>query len=311
MARYSLAPYTIRIKDKKSDKYVHIDNISGGEDFLYVMNNYLSNRKNSVGHQQSQKKILRIRHFTLQNRIFSGIIETGEYGYETELFDANSEKTTYKRHINEAEMLPFYLLMYLPQNADEGILILQRFKQYGIRTNFERDINEYVKTRFSSLELQINPLVTSQLINEYLRHGRVLKLRFIRFSFPSDIANAYDTQDHKEEEGYTELVISAKRRGRIPIIGRILEVINGKRQLNELIEIKDFKYEKVKIEIDINGNKRTIDLSDINKIRPYIDITQNIKLGDNGHPLFNSIDAISRELLRDLINQIARDNNVR
>lgn len=314
MARYSLATYTIRIRDKRKRRYVPINNIHNGIDFLNIMNNYLSNRHtNMVIHQQAQNKLLKVRNFTRQNRIFSGIIETGEYGYETELLDVNSGRTTHRRSVSEAEMLPFYFLIFLPQNTNEGILILQRFKQFGIRTIFERDINGFINSQYDFLELQINPLVPSQLINEYLTNGRILKLRFIRFSFPPDIADAYGTQDHIEKEGYTEYIISARRRGRIPIpiVRRILEVLNGRRQLNELIEIQNFEYDKIKIEIDLNGNKRTIDLSDMSKLRPYIDISQSIRLGDDGHPLFESINEIAQELLRDLWTQIRGDNNVR
>jgi len=206
-------------------------------------------------------------------------------------------------------MLPFYFLMYLPKNADEGILILQRFKQYGIRTIFEKDINDYIRTQFNSLELEINLLIPSQLINEYLIRGRVVKLRFIKFSWPSDIADAYDTRDHIEEEGYTELIFSAKKGGHIPIIERIHEVVNGKRQPKELIEIRSFEYDNVKIEIDINGNKRTIDLSNINNIRPYIDISQDVRLGNDGHPLFESIEKIAQDLLSDLLSQIRPNRN--
>ena len=265
----------------------------------------------SMAHQQAQRKILTIRDFTLQDqdRIFSGIVKTGEYGYETELLDSNSGQPTHRRSVSEAEMMPFYFLIFLPQNTDEGILILQRFKQYGIKTILEKDINDYISSQYNSLELQINPLVPSQLINEYLRNGRILKLRFIRFSFPPDIADAYDTQDHLEEEGTTEYVISAKRRGSIPrrILEVILEVINGQRSSNEIIEIQDFRYDKVKVEVELNGNRRTIDLSDTNKLRAYIDISQSVRLGNDGHPLFESINEKAQELLQDLRTQIWRE----
>jgi len=61
MARYSLATYTIRIKDKVRDIYVPINNIQNGTDFLNVMDNYLSNRNMNMAHQQAQRKLLKIR----------------------------------------------------------------------------------------------------------------------------------------------------------------------------------------------------------------------------------------------------------
>ena len=110
MARYSLATYTIRIKDKVRDIYVPINNIQNGTDFLNVMDNYLSNRHMKMAHQQAQRKLLKIRNFTRQNRVFSGIVETGEYGYEAELLDVNSSKTTHRRSVSEAENVTFLFL---------------------------------------------------------------------------------------------------------------------------------------------------------------------------------------------------------
>jgi len=108
MAQYSLATYTIRIKDKSSNRYVLIDNIGSGTDFLNVMRDYFLNRHMNIAHHQAQKKILKIRKFKPQQyRGFSGIVETGEYGYETELFDTNSGRITLEDISMRLKCYPF------------------------------------------------------------------------------------------------------------------------------------------------------------------------------------------------------------
>ena len=206
-------------------------------------------------------------------------------------------------------MLPFYFLLYLPKRANEGIVLLQRFKQFGIRTIFLQDINQYFSLQYPNLEIEMNPLVPEQLINQYL-DGRIIKLRFIRFNFPEDLADfIYNNQNHVEEEGSTEYVVSVKRGGNINLKERFHEVVDGRRNLKDLIEIQkiqNFDYDNVKIEVMIGKNRRTIDLSHLDRIRAYYDITNDIILGDNGHPDFDSINSIAEQLLKDLLNSITR-----
>ena len=208
-------------------------------------------------------------------------------------------------------MVPFYFLVNLPAQRDEGVLILQRRSQYGIRTVFLQDFAQYFKQFDSTLEVEINPLIPQSLIDQYLHDGRLTKVRFIRFAIPADVANAFDAWGHVEEPGYTELVISARRNQRLPLLGRFHDVVNGKRDVNEMIELHDFKYDTVKVELDLAGSRRTVDLSDIMKLRAYYDITLELEVGANGHPVFASIDGIARDLMSKVLHSIGtRDADV-
>ena len=227
MARYSLAGYIIRAKI--NGQYAQLGSVNIGSsiiDIFIIFQNYFNSRISSPSHDPTGRKLLRATHFEQRDRQLFGIIETGEYGYESELYNVGTGNISYKRRIEDAEMLPFYFMIYLPQHANEGILLLQRFKQFGIRTIFEKDVNRYIKDLSYPLKLEINPLVPRQLVEKYLK-GRIVKLRFIRFGWPSDITDAYDRQGHYEEEGYTELVISAKKRGNIPVLEKIRDFLNN------------------------------------------------------------------------------------
>lgn len=101
-----------------------------------------------------------------------------------------------------------------------------------------------------------------------------------------------------------ELMLMARRRGSIPILGRILDVVNGNRSVNEIIELHDFDYNNVKVEIELQGHRKTIDLSNVQKLRSYYDVTSLIQIGTNGHPIFSSIDEAAIKLLNDLSSAI-------
>ncbi len=163
------------------------------------------------------------------------------------------------------------------------------------------DFEEYFHQYYPGIVVSVNPLVPAQLLNQYLESGRIIKIRFIRFSIPADIADAYDIDGQAEEGGSSEYIVSARRNGRLPLVSRIREFLDGKRKLNSLIELQNFEYDSVKVEVNIGGTRRTLDLSDLSKLRPYYDISSGVKIGDNGHPTYTSIDAIARTLTNDLL----------
>lgn len=307
MTSFSLASYAIRVKDKKRNLYVpQIDNFAGGADIFDIFDRYLNILKNNLAHDHKHKKLMQVIYLNSNHRILNGIIETGEYGYESNLCDINSGSVSHRRQIHEAEMVPFYSLISLPRKVDEGIIILQRFKQFGIRKVLLGDFNNYFASQCPNFSIEVNPLIPEQLVSQYLHDGRITKIRFIRFSIPRDVADAYDVQGHVEEEGYTELVVSARRNKHIPILGRIHEFLNGNRELRGLIELQNFEYDTVKVEVEINKNHRTIDLANLHKIRAYYDITEEVQISDSGHPSFDSIDTVAMRLLGDLSEAIGR-----
>ena len=88
------------------------------------------------------------------------------------------------------------------------------------------------------------------------------------------------------------------------MLNRLREVFNGRRHIQEMIELRGYEYDNVKVELDVRGSKRTLDLSDLLKIRAYVDITSDICIQDNGHPEFNSIDAVAQDLMRSLLAEL-------
>lgn len=167
-----------------------------------------------------------------------------------------------------------------------------------------QDFTEYFNGLHPAIQVEVNPLVPQQLINQYLQGGRVTKLRFVRFSIPADVTDAYDAGGHVEEEGHVELVVSARRNRRLPIIGRVRDVIDGRRNVREMVELHDFEYDTVKVEIEMEGSRRTIDLSDVMKLRAYYEVTSELQIGPNGHPVFNSIDGVARDLMGGLLDSL-------
>lgn len=302
-----LSSYTVRLVDRNTGQMLPIGNFFQGADLLTIFNQYLTSLEANLSHDSEAHKLLSVQRYSTDGRNLYGIVETGDYGYESTLYDVQLQSISHHRTVNEAEMLPFYFIIKLPQREDEGIVLLQRFGQFGIKTTFCDNFIDYFESSYPQIALAIYPLVPLDLITDYLTNGRLIKVRFIKFSIPSDMADFIE-QGHDEEGGQAEFVIKARRSGHIPIIDKLLDLVQRRGDVHSFYEIRGFEYDNVKVEVDINGRRRTIDLSHLERLRTYYDITEDIEIGTTGHPVFESIHEVAAGLLRDLSTSIGQND---
>ena len=301
MARISIGCYTVRITDKKGKENLPIGAFKGGRDLKDVLLRFLKERRADYSIDDERQKLLRVQEFYTKGRRVSGVVVTGEYGYEADLYNVDTAAVSYQRTRTDAEMMPFYFLAELPVQLDEGVILLQRRSNLGIRTAFLQDFRDFFEETYPNLRVSFNSLVPPELLNEYLKDGRLTKVRFIRYAIPPDLTDAYDNLGHVEEEGTAELAFTPKRGEGIPLLGRVQDVIGGKRKVTEMVELPDFEYENVKVELYVGESRKTLDLSNVMKMSAYVDVTPDIQLGRDGHPTFDSIETVARELMSSLV----------
>lgn len=271
-----------------------------GVDFLHVAQQYIRDRTHQYSLDQPARKLMRVAHSQNSFRRISGTIETGEYGYRADLYNVATSAVSYQRNTEEAEMLPFYFLVYIPQQQDEAVLMLFRRAQRGIRTILLQDFQTYFNPLYPNTALEINPLVPQSIIDE-LSRGRITKIRLIKYVIPTDIADALNSGGHLETPGTLEMSVRAGRNGSWPVLGNVRDVLEGRRGASRFLELDGFEYDNAKVEFDIGGKTRTVDLSDIMKLRSLVDISNDVTVGQDGHPVFNSVDVIANNLLRDVL----------
>ena len=303
MVSFSLALYTIRLRNKQTDMYEPMGAFDHGIDFLNVAHGYLTARTQNHSIDHNVRRLMRVVQSHGLARRISGIIEAGEYGYRADLYNVAISAVSHQRVIDEAEMLPFYFLINVPQQQDEAILILSRRSQRGIRTILLQDFQSHFNAIYPGTALEINPLVPQSMIDE-LSRGRITEIRLIKFVIPPDIADALRVGGHVETAGTLEMSVLAGRNGSWPIFANVRDVLLGTRDVNRVLELDGFEYDNAKIRFDIGGKTRTVDLSNIMKLRALIDISDQVTVGPDGHPEFSSVDTIANNLLRDVLRDL-------
>jgi hypothetical protein len=294
-----LSTYTVRILDRVGHPVDDLSRWPPGSSFIEVIRDYLAGRLGDVIPDADKQIATRFLDFSTDVRYVSGRLERGDYGFGSTLIDIEDQKVAHDRQPTEADLIPYYFLFEVYPGADEGILILERYGRGGILGALGSSLAEYLGDRFSDLRLDIRPLVPQEWIDQFLGDGRIVRVRLIRFGIPSDIADRYDV-GHQEEEGKAEFSITAKRGRHIPLLGRIRDVLAGELPLQSFLEVPGFQYDQVKVEFELGGKRRMIDLLHPDNFWPSIDVTEDVKLDERRHPVFESIDDVARSLASEI-----------
>lgn len=276
-----------------------------GHDLLAVFQDYLTEREEDASEDEDRQELLRCAQFDTDGRTISGIIEAGDYGYETEIYSVTDRALAYRRRSTDAELLPFYFLLSVPEGATRAILIVERFRQLGIRSVLWNDLLGHMDAYRQDVVIQLEPIVPAGVIDAIRNSEDIKSIRFIRFSLPSDITDDLDPHHELEEDdGVLELVVKANPGAHLPAVDRFLQWLRGNQPLGEMIQIQGVDFEQVKVQVEVSGKTRTVEIGDFGRVRGHIDVTEEVDVDRTGHPTFDSIDTAAREHLEDIHHQL-------
>lgn len=169
----SLAFYAIKIRNVPEREDETVSAFGDEEDdFLDLANDRLGALRREAANNEEAQHIIRVKRLARANRQIYGIIETGEYGIESELVDVQTSRLAHRRQTTEADMMPFYFLIDIPEGVDEGILLIQRSGTFGIRKLLHGVMAPNFHLQFPELKLRFSPLVEAAELEKYAR-GRV------------------------------------------------------------------------------------------------------------------------------------------
>jgi hypothetical protein len=297
-----LTSYSIRVTDRNSHIFLPLDNFNAGADLFLIMDQNFASLKRGLSKHDDLLTTFGVSLFNVSNkRHISGLIKSGDYGIETDLININSNEITYHRQKNETEPRPFYFLVYIPKNTTIGILLLERNGIYGVKTVFYNYFKSYFEKQFPQFIFSLDLLTPTDLIENVLKEGRFTKIRFIKEGIPNNFEDVIsNSRGNFILKGQFEQSITVPRGGFLGnVADRILDVIHDRRTVKNMYEIPD-DYDNVKAEVEINGQYRTLDISNIERYRPNFNVTDKVELGTNGYPTFETINKAGFDLL-DLI----------
>lgn len=301
---HSIRAYSIRVKIPREEEYVSLTAING-RDLLDIFHDALqaleANFETCI--EARVQKVFKVEQLQVDGRYISGLLQCGNYGYSSKILDTASNTTTYEKTMEEAETIPLYFLLYIGQGS-HGFAIFQKHGLNGIKGYLSRKLLEAFQASTSSHVLQIAQVLDEDALNELLDQGEIKKIRFINFAPPEDIADAVNEICTEDEEGEIEIQIRPKRKGRLSNAKRELEKFLGHASTGVFATLGD-QYEKLKVEVEIDGKKRTVNFSNPSDFHMDMDITDEVDMQQGGHPDFDELDDLAKSVVRDLLEKLA------
>ena len=282
-------------------------NLPGSRTLYELLCDYLKSRSTSPLNDGSTQRVLDTVRIEQNEPEVSGVFRTGDYGYESDLFDTQTMRLTHHRTVDETELTPFFFLASLPKQNKHGLLLLQKFGQLSAKTVFNKDWEGYIRGQLpigDDAMLEINPVLAPELVDTWLATGRVTNATLVRTSLPDDLTDYLNGRgmplpDLKE----MKVVFQMKRNGEFLDAwrARFRQVADGTLEVHELIELPGFVPNAARVNVRVEGREHVIDITDTSRVRTYYDISSIVDKGADGHPVFDSIREIGQGVLRQLM----------
>lgn len=315
--KIKLEVYTIRIRYlRKKTEFLKLNDFFDGDDFITFFYNYILSFDKQLEINVKQKKSIKIDKSNIKlsshkRRIISGVIESGDYGYESTIYSTKDGKKKYKRQIEDTEILPFYFLVYLPKNDNKCFLVLQRFGVYGINSVIQNHLGNYFINKYPEYRMEIDAFISQKLAQKFINKGNIRKYVLTRYNLSSDITENLGIDGHQEDILSIELTIKAKKNSGLNFLRNKVKTFirNSNARVFTLKDLDRLGFDgnhKSKMTVQLGRNTRSIDLSDTGQIRPYFDIDEDIEKDKSGHPIFKSINSTAIELINDLEQELGK-----
>ncbi len=292
-------------------------------DFYDLLKSEFADFVDTLPKDKSKKQIIKFQKKTINDnlkttyrfrdemRVVSGKVVTGRYGKTENVVDVDEKDNNlvFKIEKNHAVQKPFFFMICLPLNTNEGFVLLEREGLYGIKGVFTNIMRTFVSKRLNRYSIKFSKFVDDEIIKKMVTKGELNSITLTRHSLPGDIADKYGLGKFETDDFVIELKIKAK--GKKKIIGnarrRVLEIFNNNPQgFFAFKGFEDIGFSNNSYTMNVsstyNDTTRSIDLSDTMKFKPYYEI--RVSINDDGHSDFDEIEKKTIQLLESLNLQI-------
>lgn len=312
MARFKLVPYSIRIRKKDSNKSLDLNNIpinQGVIDMFAIFKELCTSyTTNTYNRTRERRTLCVIDHKSIKlQKVISGTIKSGEYGYETDFYDTKAGKRIQSARKEEhSEEWPFFFLFHLPKkNRDIGFLILEKFKQYGIKCILAKAISEILGKYSSELIIEINPLLNTKLLESLASTDKLIEIKFIKKAVPKDVADKNLIKNYEDIHEERSFKIKRNRGLLLKVKDDIVKAI--KNIDYPYSEIKGEKYDEVKLITKKEGTTSTISIQDIPRFRECMPLKLKNSDLERGFPKEEFLQKKSKEYVNSLLKAYNED----
>jgi|GEM_PF-5671816 len=237
-----------------------------------------------------------VRYFSNQ-RIIKGRIEGGTSGIGSKIkkIDNISDEDAFQVSKDDIEAIPYYFLIWMPEDSNLGLVIVQSLGGKTITDIFTAHFRRFVSEYFGNkVSVMLNDLVPKEMIDKTKKDGVINSVVFRRLHLPSDKAEKILGLKYTGQDITVEIKISGLKK----VVGSrsaIMQMVNGETAaLFDTSSLKDYgidgEHDTI-VKFEHNGKTAQGKASENFRLAPsyYVDEI-DIERDEYNHPSFKSID---------------------
>lgn len=294
--------YTVRVRQRYHRESETLNSICGEFDLYELLAKGLKKEVEKHKKDESTERLSCMKKVTSQGRSITGLINAGHYGEASDIVSSINAELSYEKKTTDAEMIPCFFRIDIPEDKDEALLILQRDNRVSCKSAFTSLVAPLVAAQNPNLTVAVTPLTSAQVFKQLVSEGEVQRLRFIKMGITDDFADSYD-KGHKEVEGSMELIVKARRGFSLPFRAILGNWLSSKEMVKEIFEVPALDFDTVKADVKIGRTVRTLDFGK-KFSQPIVDLTADVKFGSDGHPTYASLIAATEQLATDQLSEM-------
>lgn len=230
-----------------------------------------------------------------------GRFEYGTYGISNSIKNVRTKEVAHPKRMDESEVYPLYFLLYAPRGERKAALVLQRYGDVAMLTQFKLTFARFLSEQYGLIP-RVEPLTPIEVLRAYVEKGTVEELVLKRVDIP------YEEAERIKAGGLTNhpKSITVRLRGK-GILARDT-LVKWLDERHAVFVVEDLSRvgldgdHSTTVKVNVGGAVREIDFSDTGKIRPYIDIhSEDLLDKSTGHAIFGEINRIAKEYALEIL----------
>ena len=195
-------------------------------------------------------------------------------------------------------MIPFFFLFNIPEHSYYGYLIIERIRNVGIYSILTKAIQKHIERKIhANLVLKIEPFMIQELFDRNLSVISEAKKVILKRVYSQKLNLSQIAENLVEGDDVQTDVVYRAPRNRFLQVKQWIDKLNASRNKKGGYTFQNIEYADVAFELKIGGKVKTVSIAKINGLGTNLEITDNVELGANGYPTYNSLKTEAQRLL--------------